>query len=222
MANTTQKKPAKQFIEENPIEALRGLTSGVGSGLVNELGKEAVSDFWSQLLGIKNYESPKSSQKGELKQGQEIDLSQKNKKVVPTQEKFLQPSTEAGIDYRREIIHSSERKMQQEDYEAQTKIQEIMIEINKLATTVKEVQVKFKQVTAVSSQRLKRAGKYHLSFYEFFLKIIRDARLQAESGESWLSVLKSKKAQRGYWEMFKKHGTTFGLSNERLVATQTG
>jgi hypothetical protein len=82
------------------------------------------------------------------------------------------------------------------------------------------LQIEFKEVAI--EQRIVNPGKYHTSFFEWVLSAIRIARMKVEDSGAWLSASKGKKAKKDYWQMFKKHGTTFGLSNERVVATQTG
>jgi hypothetical protein len=54
------------------------------------------------------------------------------------------------------------------------------------------------------------------------LTVIRGARMKVEDSGAWLSTMQGKKGKKNYWAMFKKHGTSFGMSNERQVATQTG
>ena len=61
-----------------------------------------------------------------------------------------------------------------------------------------------------------------MNFFEWMLAVIRAAREKVEDSNAWLGTVKGKGAQRNYWNMFKKHGTTFGLSGERAVATQVG
>ena len=45
---------------------------------------------------------------------------------------------------------------------------------------------------------------------------------KVEDSGAWLGKVQGKGAKKGYWGMFKQHGTTFGLSGERSVATQVG
>ncbi|HLD02068.1 MAG TPA: DUF5660 family protein, partial [Patescibacteria group bacterium] len=60
------------------------------------------------------------------------------------------------------------------------------------------------------------------NFFEWMLSVIRIARMKVEDSGAWMAALSSKKKGKGYWQMFKKHGTTFGMSHERNVSTQTG
>ena len=99
----------------------------------------------------------------------------------------------------------------------------IIIELKRLAASSQELEIEFKDV--VMTQNVVKPGKYHQGFFEWVLIVIRNARVRVEDAGAWLSVMhgkKGKKQQQNYWQMFKKHGTTFGLSNERVVATQTG
>ena len=86
--------------------------------------------------------------------------------------------------------------------------------------TSQELQAQFKDVSLIEVPE--DPGKYHLTFLEWILDTIRKARLKVEDSGAWLEAFYTKKAKRGYWNMFKKHGTTFGLSGERVVSTQTG
>src|SRR3989338_2649583 len=72
---------------------------------------------------------------------------------------------------------------------------------------------------ATADQAPVRPGKYHLSFFEFVLSVIRDATRKLEDSVSYGAVFTSKKQQSKYWSKYKKHGTTFGLSGERTTAT---
>lgn len=68
-----------------------------------------------------------------------------------------------------------------------------------------------------------KTGIYYVRFLEWLLIVVRSLRLKVEQGRAWLETFnKRKKKKMGYWQKYKKHGTTFGLSHERTVATQTG
>lgn len=201
----------KRFVNENPLEALRD----VGEGVVDSMGdllRESTHDFWKQLLGTSEKESTQKS--GELTEGQELNLAkQKN------DEEETIPDTEPAIDYRREILQA-ERTSTRETEVLETKIQEIIIELKHLVASSQTLEVEFKEVS--QQQVIVKPGKYHLNFFEWLLSAVRSARERVEDSSAWLSAMQSKKSKKGYWNMFKKHGTTFGLSGERVVATQTG
>lgn len=214
MANAKQKKQAKhQFIDKNPVEAFKDLGAGVVNSFMSDVGKGMASDLWDQMLGTDRFSQKETS--GDLTEGEELQLSR-----VEGQKEAPQLNIEPGIDYRREVIHGETRIAQENTRELEIKIQEIIIELKKLTTSSKELQVQFKEIAV--EQMPVEAGKYHLSFFEWVISQIRKARMRVENSSTWLALFKSKKNQRQYWAMFKKHGTTFGLSNERVVATQTG
>ncbi len=213
--NTTKKtRPeVKNYVNQNPFESVKDIGKGVAQSVVNDVGKDSVTALWDQLLGTRNYEQGTS---GELMEGQEIDLRNHGKKHKTEQIE----AGEIAINYRREILHGENRTTRENQKEMDVKIQEIIIELKRLAASSQELQVQFKEVTA--EQRITKPGKYHVSFFEWVPSVVRSARLKVEDSGAWLAMFKSKKAQKQYWNMFKKHGTTFGLSNERVVATQTG
>lgn len=210
-----QKRQAKYFVDKNPIEAVRDIGTGVASSLVNDVGKGMVSDLWKQMLGT--YEGATGfveQLSGELQEGQEIDLASLRK------EKAKPFTIEPGINYQRELLHA-EKKHAVEDRQAiEVKMQEIIIELKRLTQTSKILQIEFREVT--QEQRIPNVGRYHLSFFEWVLSVVKSARMKVEDAGTWLEAVYAKKKKRGYWTMFKKHGTTFGLSHERVVATQTG
>lgn len=208
MATKALNAKKKMFANDTSIEAIRGM------------GRDVIG----QILGsYDNYDEkrPQSQQpkSGDLTEGQAIDLSTASK--TKTQKETLSyQDIEGGFDYRREILHG-ERKIARENTQIiEMKIQEIVVELKRLAKTSKVLEVEFKEITA--EQRIVKPGKYHVSFFEWLLTIVKTARIRVEDSGAWLSMFQSKKAKRQYWNMFKKHGTTFGLSNERIVATQTG
>ncbi len=67
-----------------------------------------------------------------------------------------------------------------------------------------------------------KTGIYYLRFLEWLITVVRELRMKVEDGKAWLHTFNQKKKKVGYWKMYKKHGTTFGLSHERTLATQTG
>lgn len=222
MTRMADKKPQnrkKQFVDQNPIENWKDIPSGIAQSLVNDVGKAGVGDLWNQLLGAGGYEKqPSKQQTGELQEGEELSLAaiaKKQERKAPQA-----PAIEPGIDYRRNVLYGEKRITQENTQVIQVKIQEIIVELKRLTASSKILQAEFKEITV--EQRIEKPGKYHLSFFEWMLSVVRSARLKVEDAGAWLSATYAKKAKRNYWAMFKKHGTTFGLSGERVVATQTG
>lgn len=207
-----KQKNAKQTVDS--IEAIKELPKEVKNTLFDQAGKDLLSDLWSQMLGTETKSSSLASEAnkrgGDLNPGQEIDLKQEIKAAV-----------EPAINYVREIIHA-EKKVQVEDQrETKARIQEILIEIKKITVSSKELAIEFKDVEKLDTIPA-NAGKYHTNFVEWVLSMIVTARKRVESAVNWTQAMKGKKNQKQYWSLFKKHGTSFGLSGERVVATQVG
>ncbi|EKD86992.1 MAG: hypothetical protein ACD_37C00084G0002 [uncultured bacterium] len=209
---TGNKKP-KQYINQNPVEALRGIGSEVKDSVLDELGKTSVMNAWDQLLGIDSNDSKQSgSHGGDLSAGQELDLTNVKKEVHKL--------TEQGEEFVREIVHAGKKAASEESREIQVKIHEIIIEIKQLANSSQQLR---KQVEVIAMEQTgETTGQYHVSFLENALQWIRDARMNVEDSLAWFSALRSKKAARQYGAMAKKRGTSFTLSNERTVSTQVG
>jgi len=195
-----KKQISRQTVDS--IEAIKDIPNEVKK-TVTEAGKGVVTDLWEQILG--SNEKPQPTQKrGDLKQGEELVLQR----------------VEPAIDYAREIVQGERNIRAKESHEVKIRIQEIQIELKKITKTSRELEVEFKDV--VMETLPVSPGKFHLNFFEWVLSQLRRARMRIEDSAHWTSVLKSKKSQRQYWSLFKKHGTSFGLSGERIVATQTG
>lgn len=201
------KKRERNYLNQNPLESLGNIAQGTADVLVKDLVGAGASDAWAQFFGVESTKDRAEKSSGDLQEGQELDLKE-------TKEQTIEP----GIDWRREIIHADKVSSSQ-DRNIKVKIEEILVEIKRLTESSKELEMQFKDV-AVETQVVK-PGKYHENFFDWIYSVIKAARVRIEDSTGWLSLMHSKK-DRKYWAMFKKHGTTFGLSNERVVATQTG
>ncbi len=200
------KKQQRNFINQNPLESFGNILQGTGSALAKDLAGAGASDFFGQLLGI---ETPKSkSESGDLQEGEALDLRKIKDAVI-----------EPGTDYVREIVHTERVTMSEENRAIKIRVEEILVEIKRLAESSRELETQFKDV--VVETQIVKPGKYHQNFFEWVFSTIKIARMRIEESVGWMSAMHSKKDKK-YWAMFKKHGTTFGLSNERVVATQTG
>lgn len=213
--NTTKKKH-KIIQSEDSIEALKGLPGSVRKAVTQET-KNVVSDIWKQMLRPDSLpqreagQPQNQAQSGDLRPGEELNL----------QEKKTAQYIEPGIDYSREIIHAEKKIQAESTHETKVKMQEIIIEIKKLTSSSKELAAEFKDVQKME-QIPANAGKYHANFVEWILSMVRGARERVDNAITWTSAMKNKRAQKQYWNLFKKHGTSFGLSGERTMATQTG
>ena len=207
MASKNPQKTTRREIFKNPYEAGDKFVSKI-----KETAKDEFSKDWriamSQMLGVENLASRKEKS-GDLREGEEIVFA-KEKKV----------EIEAAYDYKGEVLHFEQKGAQKENYEIRVKIDEIKIELVKLAKSSKELEITFKNVTL--EQQPINPGKYHLNFFEWMLVTIQNTRMRVEDSAAWLGVVSGKKNRKDYWSLSKKHGTSFSLSGERTAATQTG
>ncbi|MCJ7740453.1 DUF5660 domain-containing protein [Candidatus Microgenomates bacterium] len=116
-------------------------------------------------------------------------------------------------------------------YESHTQEQQLQCEIKGLLKQLKDqITVLEKSEKSLTSEITKikveqlpnKTGIYYLRFFEWLITIVRQLRVKVEEGIAWLETFTRRKKKMGYWKMYKKHGTTFGLSHERTLATQTG
>jgi hypothetical protein len=218
MAGKNNKK--SKYFDRNPIEAalrdtMDGVIDSVKTGAADE-SKETINTLWKQLLGESGKSQEQQAQmSGDLAEGEELDLSKKQQKMA---EKLA--NIEAGYDYKTEILHFERRESQESQNQTSTKIQEILIEIKQLSNSVKELEVEVKDVAMDTVPA--KAGKYHESFFEYLLTMLRNARIRVESSGSWLQAVVGKKAKKGFWENAKKHGTSYSMSADRAVSQQVG
>lgn len=182
------------------------------------------SDFFKQLLGLEEKVSSHiPAKKGEmvdLAPGEAIDF--KALKKQKSAESVHAPEKPRHVDYNREIVHGAETMNAREKREITQTIQEIKNELQRLVSSSALLQEEFKGVYMAPAPTT--PGKYHQNFFEWVLIVLRQARMKVEDSGAWVSAMKGKgnKGKQDYWGMFKKHGTTFGQSNERSLATQTG
>lgn len=196
------KKKTAINVSDNAVEQLKGIGLSVAKSAAEDLvagvGRTAVE----QVFGTPT-KSIQTPQTGEINQDQEVEIRKDERRRL---ELFKKQKEEEVFSYR--------------DIEVSRKIQEIQFEIKRIITSSKEVEMAVKDV---SVQLLpEKPGEYHLNFFEWILKLVSEARMKVEESATWLNLFISKKKQKNYWAMFKKHGTQFGLSNERAVSMQAG
>lgn len=204
-----------------------GLPEQIVKGAENQV--KLVSDnLWEQLLGLG------SSSEKQTNESVVFDFSSLNKseKIASDkdsdenfQHKKRKTEIQPGIEYHREYYESiskfSENASNRENIHESRKIQQVMAEIRKLASSTKLLQAEFGLITVEETPI--NPGQYYINFFEWMLIMLKQARQKVEDSQSWLETVKGKKKKKsGYWDKAKKHGTTFSQSNERFTATSTG
>ncbi len=225
----TKKVKAPSRTAPNPLETFKDLGHGVKDSATNDVIKAGAGDFFKQLLdfSLLSDSASQSEEQPSHDKSEKVEIFSASKlqksKEAPTSKKSAerQPQrAEAAIEYHRDIHKSREKASKMEVRDINQRMQEIMVELRKLVNSSKNLQMQFVEVAV--EQTTPDPGEYHVNFFEWMLSVVRLARQKVEDSNAWLSTVKSKSKKAGYWGMFKKHGTTFGLSNERVVATQTG
>lgn len=203
----------RRVVSEEAIES----KSGNVTSEFKDLGKQFTDSIWKDFLGKSMQGIPEqifgaSSGEQTLAPGQEVDLKSKKEEKKTVSSEHMQ--------YFRKVESSDIAFQNKENYTISQQVENIRLEIRKLVKTSKIVEQTVKG--AVAENAPVKPGKYHVSFFEFVLNIIKDATRQLEDSVSFGAVFKNKKQQKQHWTQSKKLGTQFGLSGERTVATQTG
>lgn len=213
-------------IIKNPLEHVgdmgdsTGIIKGVGDSLVKDLGIGSGKDFLS-FLGMDTSSDKKGSHEPvNAESDGSIDIVNFKAQALENKAKKTESRIEAAIDYHRDILRSGEQLSKQEIQSMSSQVQQIKMELQSLVASSKMLQMEFAQITM--EQPTANVGKYHTNFFEWVVNMIRDARKKVEDASSWINAAKGKGNKKSYWGMFKKHGTSFGLSNERAVSTQVG
>ncbi|KKP80600.1 MAG: hypothetical protein UR81_C0022G0007 [Candidatus Levybacteria bacterium GW2011_GWB1_35_5] len=211
------RNPLKTLREKNLAEAGFEVATSAAKSVREELDQEWRT-FMKQALGTAEQASKKAKTlEGELQEGEEISFAKAKKEQ---QERHAE--IEPGIDYRREVIHAETVHAQHENRELRVQLEQIRVELKKIVETSQELEATFKEVAKETVQQTVKPGKYHVSFFEWMLSTIQNARVRIESSASWVSAISGKKSKKDYWSLSKSQGTSFSLSGERVVAQQTG
>lgn len=196
MASQKKKQPVQN--QDTILEQLRDLGGGVAKSVKTDVLGGVVTGVLNDIF---------SPAKKDLKPGEEINLAPQEFPQKPVAE-IKKPEVT--------IFTAQEANLAREVEAVRSELKKTVEELEQLNTAVVEIE------KAVAQAPVK-AGKYHLSFLERLRAILRLFRQQvANESRLWLEESFAKKRKRNYWQMFKKHGTTFGLSSERVIATQAG
>jgi hypothetical protein len=213
-------KPSVSKNEQHkPVENDKANDNFIAQLLAMDSGKNHADNFSESKQTIKK--------SGQMKAGETIDFRQFHVQAEYDEMSYfesIKPDKKseklAGIDYTSEILYGSKNLNKREAVELDQRIQDIMDELKRLVKSSSILNSDFLNLSA--EQKPLNPGKYDLNFFEWLLIEIKKIRMKVEDAGAWLTVMKSKKSQRKYGSMAKKHGTSFTLSNERTTATQTG
>lgn len=195
---TPKKKLPAQYTNDNIIESLRNLGGGIGT-TTKDATASVSADVLTSLFGGS---IPKS---GELRQNETLNFDREHVEQAPGPQRRveLQP---------RPVYQEDKAKLKQQ-------IAAIRDELKALMASLKSLH---QEVATAVEQAPVDPGVYHLNFFEQLRTMLKVLRQQIEDSRAWLTLWTSRKKKMGYWAMFKKHGTSFGLSSERVIATSAG
>jgi hypothetical protein len=194
------KKKQTTYQNDNILESVRGIGVNVGKTISQDVISRGAGDALQSLFG-----TPKS---GELHQNQPIEFTQKEENPrEPQQEvRHTQPEQPA--------IGKSE------DAQAvQAQLNAVRTELKALIASLNNLQVEMQKTIEETPVD---PGVYHVNFFEKLRTLILILKQQVDDGRNWLALTSGRKKKQNYWGMYKKHGTQFGLSNERKMSTQAG
>lgn len=196
----SQPKPQNQQFpyRDNVIETLRDTANTVGKDVKNSLLNQPLNDSLNSLFG--------SHQSGE-------QAKNPFEKMFPGKHKEQQ----SPASHKSEVL--SPQRLTQEQQMIQQQIQAVRMELTQLAQELSELN---KEVENAIADVPVNPGIYHLNFFERLRNVIHLLRKNVHDSNTWASLAVGKKKQKGYWGLYKKHGTQFGLSADRTPATQTG
>jgi hypothetical protein len=121
-----------------------------------------------------------------------------------------------------EYEHSETIVFNQRKQEVEKKIDQIRIEIKKIARGIVGLD---QSIQAVIQQEVTNPGTYHLNFFEKLLSFLQYMNKRVTESRHWASMHSQRSQTKSYyWSMAgkKKGGTMFSMSQERTVATQSG
>jgi hypothetical protein len=195
-----QHQPKKQTprVNDSIIESLRNLGTGVGKTVAKDVTGKIASDALSSLFGSLQQNPGEQRANANINFGNErMPVPGMRRPEIRHQEPFVAPTE----------LHLKEQ------------IESVRAELKALASSIKSLNTEIqKTVTEVPVD----PGIYHKNFFERIRSILMHLREQVDDSRTWLSLSTNRKKKAGFWGMYKKHGTSFGLSNERSIATSAG
>lgn len=191
----TQKQQNQKKVVAYTNDNILESLRGVGGNVVKTTADTATkisSDVLSSLFGS----LPKT---GELTPDKPVEFEPQ---VVVKRTDVLRPPT----------VNIQEINLKQQ-------IEAVRMELKGIADSLKNLH---QDVQKTINEVPVEPGVYHINFFARLRSLLKILREQIDDSRTWLNLSTGRKKKMGYWGMLKKHGTTFGLSGERAIATQAG
>ncbi len=195
-STSSGKKRTPFYPNDSILESLRDLGGGVAQSVKKDVAGKVANDAFTSLVGgVPN--------KGEIPENG-IEMPKESKEVHPQH-------------MHHESDHAQRTKAEQT--QVQQQLEAVRKELKALSASLGQLN---QEINRAIEQAPVDPGMYHLNFYDRLRSVISNLRQQVEDSRTWLNLTTGRKKQKGYWGKYKKHGTQFGLSSERTVATQSG
>lgn len=201
-----------------PLKRNRKINTDSFLEAFRDLGSNAVDSFKEDFVkgtgrGIVDTFSGKARSFGENENPSEKNLFDR--------ETDLEKKYKRQARWQAEIARKEEKVIySRQDREVKLQVQSLQNEIQQLVKASGELA---QEVDVASFQVSPEAGKYHIAFFEKLKNLVKSLRSQVQESAHWLAEFNKKSKKRNfYWGQFKKKGTSFSLSMDRNVATQTG
>ena len=189
-----QKQKPKVYQNDSILESMRHVGSSVTSTVMKDVTGKVASDALAALLGQVPQKSPEGERDGGMIREQPIS---------PFRQPEVSPSSIAEFD----AMHVRQQ------------LQAVRAELKALSESIKNFH---QEVEKAISEVPVNPGVYHVNFLERLRSVLKILREQIEDSRTWLTLSTGRKQKKMYWGLYKKHGTQFGLSSERTLATQAG
>lgn len=198
-------KPQRpKYQNDSILESLRSIGGNVGKTIAKDVVGGAATDALTSLFG-----GPVKRQ-GELTPNKPFNFQ---KDMAGRPERMPFPG------FRRPEVKPREPFIKKEEPHLKEQIQAVQAELKALAASIKSLS---NDIQKAVTETPVDPGIYHKNFYERIRSVLKLMREQIDDSRTWLNLSSSRKSKKGYWGKYKKHGTSFGLSNERTLATQSG
>ncbi len=204
---------AKKFVPaDNPVEQITDLSRGVASEVASL--PTGILDTALEQIGLKPQKQPLS---GEIELASGVHKTNQNIERKDAQLEAKLRQLQANQRNEKEVFNTKQKAVNEK---VARLVQELAIEVKRLEQQTAELTSAIKKVT-VETRPIK-GGIYHLNFLHMVISMLKDLRKRVSESRQWLSLWSKKKQQKGYWQMFKKHGTSFAMSEERAIASANG
>lgn len=205
------KKKKQIAAADNPIEQLKDLATSAVEDVLDVPGQ--ILDQALVDIGLKPQPKPLSG---------EINIASHTHTVTSEITDQAEGSRKIG---QLRAVHRQEKEVfsfQKKATEQQVKqlMDQLAQEVRQLEKQTSELSGEVRAVVVETVPA--GAGVYHVNFFEWIIRSLRDLRKRVNESRLWLNLWTQKKQQKGYWAMFKKHGTSFAMSEERAIAQAGG